>query len=34
MELEINDDPPYEMKGKVIPLVGNKFKLDEIFIIV
>ena len=27
------DDPPYERKGKVIPFVGIKFKVEQIFII-
>ena len=26
------DDPPYEIKGKVIPLVGKRFKLEDTFI--
>ena len=32
--LEINDEPPYETNGNVMPFVGNIFKLEEIFIIV
>ncbi len=33
IELDIKDEPPYEIKGKVIPLVGIIFKADEMFII-
>ncbi len=29
---ESMDDPPYEIKGKVIPLVGKRFKLEDTFI--
>ena len=32
--LDKKEDPPYDMKGRVIPFVGNKFILVEIFIIV
>ena len=33
IELEINDEPPYDINGNVIPLVGRIFRLEEILII-
>ena len=32
-ELEINDEPPYDINGNVIPLVGIIFKVEDKFII-
>ena len=32
--LDKKEDPPYDIKGRVMPFVGNKFTLVEIFIIV
>ena len=31
---DINDDPPYDKNGRVIPLVGIKFNVEKILIIV
>ena len=34
MAQDINDDPPYDKNGRVIPLVGIKFNVEKILIIV
>lgn len=26
------DEPPYDINGRVIPFVGNRLRLDDIFI--